>query len=212
MTSPWTQSEISRREFFEKCAETGAQTFVFGGIFLTTANLRLPQEGERAAAAGKEPDHAIYGFVVDTTTCIGCGSCVQACPEDDVLGLLHGQAVVLHGARCVGHGRCAQECPTGAIVVTLGDVSQRDDIPVVDERFESPRTRGLFLAGEVTGWSLVRTAVVQGTSVVDEVTRRIASEGRKARDGSPLKFEIDKMMENKLLITVAPDGYLKRTV
>ena len=45
-----------------------------------------------------------------------------------------------------------------------------------------------------------------------EYLRRIASEGRKARDGSPLKFEIDKMMENKLLITVAPDGYLKRTV
>ena len=83
MTSPWTQSEISRREFFEKCAETGAQTFVFGGLFLTTANLRLPQEGERASAAGKEPDHAIYGFVVDTTTCIGCGSCVRACKAEN---------------------------------------------------------------------------------------------------------------------------------
>jgi len=29
-------------------------------------------------------------------------------------------------------------------------------------------------------------------------------------DGTPLYFEIDKTIENKLLITVAPDGYLKR--
>lgn len=31
-----------------------------------------------------------------------------------------------------------------------------------------------------------------------------------ASDGFPLNFEIDKVIENKLLITVAPDGYLKR--
>jgi cephalosporin hydroxylase len=34
--------------------------------------------------------------------------------------------------------------------------------------------------------------------------------GRTATDGAPLYFEIDKMIEHKLLITVAPDGYLKR--
>ncbi len=45
-----------------------------------------------------------------------------------------------------------------------------------------------------------------------EYLRRIANEGRKAADGSPLVFEIDKAMQNKLLLTVAPDGYLKRTV
>jgi cephalosporin hydroxylase len=48
-------------------------------------------------------------------------------------------------------------------------------------------------------------------TAVREYLRRIASEGRKAADGAPLKFEIDKTIENKLLITVAPDGYLKRT-
>ncbi len=45
-----------------------------------------------------------------------------------------------------------------------------------------------------------------------EYLRRIANEGRKAGDGAQLEFEIDKMIENKLLLTVAPDGYLKRTV
>lgn len=43
-----------------------------------------------------------------------------------------------------------------------------------------------------------------------EYLRRLKEEGRIAIDGAPLHFEIDKMIENKLLITVAPDGYLKR--
>lgn len=48
-------------------------------------------------------------------------------------------------------------------------------------------------------------------TAVREYLRRLEEEGRTATDGVPLHFEIDKMIENKLLITVAPDGYLKRT-
>lgn len=47
-------------------------------------------------------------------------------------------------------------------------------------------------------------------TAVWEYLKRIKSEGRKAVDGAPLAFEIDKAIEDKLLITVAPDGYLKR--
>jgi cephalosporin hydroxylase len=47
-------------------------------------------------------------------------------------------------------------------------------------------------------------------TAVWEYLRRLKNEGRTAADGAPLHFEIDKMIENKLLITVAPDGYLKR--
>lgn len=47
-------------------------------------------------------------------------------------------------------------------------------------------------------------------TAVWEYLRRLKEEGRKATDGAPLAFEIDKSIENKLLITVAPDGYLKR--
>ncbi|MBU1219448.1 cephalosporin hydroxylase family protein [Myxococcota bacterium] len=47
-------------------------------------------------------------------------------------------------------------------------------------------------------------------TAVWEYLKRLKNEGRKAYDSSPLNFEIDKVIENKLLITVAPDGFLKR--
>lgn len=49
-------------------------------------------------------------------------------------------------------------------------------------------------------------------TAVWEYLRRLKQEGRKAMDGSLLGFEIDKVIESKLLITVAPDGYLKRII
>lgn len=49
-------------------------------------------------------------------------------------------------------------------------------------------------------------------TAVFEYLRRLKTDGFNAGDGAPLHFEIDKSIENKLLITVAPDGYLKRVV
>lgn len=47
-------------------------------------------------------------------------------------------------------------------------------------------------------------------TAVWEYLRRLREQGRMAEDGKPLGFDIDKNIENKLLITVASDGYLKR--
>ncbi len=47
-------------------------------------------------------------------------------------------------------------------------------------------------------------------TAVWEYLRRLKEEGRSAKDGGPLTLEIDKSIENKLLITVSPDGFLKR--
>ncbi len=109
---------------------------------------------------------------IDLSQCIGCGACVRACPEDGVLGLAYGQAVVVHGARCVGHGLCAAACPTAAIALTLGDLRDRTDLPAVDDRLEAVGVPGLFLAGEITGFALVRTAVEHGTQVARQVAAR----------------------------------------
>ncbi len=47
-------------------------------------------------------------------------------------------------------------------------------------------------------------------TAVREYLNRLKEDGRRAADGSPLHFEIDKVIERKLLITVAPNGYLRR--
>lgn len=139
----------------------------------TLARGRLEQR--RAKERGSDRARLQYPHI-DGTRCIGCGICVAACPEEGVLDVLHGQAVVVHGARCVGHGRCAVECPVGAIAVTLGDLQERRDIPVLGADFESPQVQGLYLAGEVTGFALVRTAIAHGSAVAREVARRKSDE------------------------------------
>jgi cephalosporin hydroxylase len=47
-------------------------------------------------------------------------------------------------------------------------------------------------------------------TAVWEYLRRIDSEGITASDGELLRFEFDKVMQHKLMITAAPDGFLKR--
>lgn len=141
---------------------------------------RSLQELSRARESGSHQARLQHP-AIDLSRCIGCGACVRACPEDEVLSLLHGQAVVVHGARCVGHGLCADACPTGAIALTLGDLSDRRDLPAVRSDFETVGAEGLFLAGELVGFALVRTAISQGIAVADTVAKRIARSRADAR-------------------------------
>ena len=49
--------------------------------------------------------------VIDPARCIGCGSCVKACPEQehhDVLGIVDGRAELVSPGDCIGHGACRQ--------------------------------------------------------------------------------------------------------
>jgi dihydropyrimidine dehydrogenase (NAD+) subunit PreT len=125
---------------------------------------------------------------IDLSLCGGCGSCIDACPEEGVLELIHGQAAVVHGARCVGHGLCAKECPFGAIAITLGDLTGRRDIPSIAETFEAEGIPHLFLAGEVTGYALIKRAIEHGTAVASEVARRVSTPraGEARRPGDDL--------------------------
>lgn len=47
-------------------------------------------------------------------------------------------------------------------------------------------------------------------TAVHAYLRDLQEKPRNGRDGRALRFEIDRSIEHKLLITVAPDGYLKR--
>ncbi len=139
---------------------------------------------ERADAKSRGSDKArLQHPEVDLSQCIGCGACIRACPEEGVLELIHGQAVIVHGARCVGHGLCAEACPTAAIALTLGDLSDRRDLPAMDEELEAVNVPGLFLAGELSGFALVRTAVTHGAMVAKIVSQR-SRDGAAARSGT----------------------------
>ncbi len=128
-------------------------------------------QAERAGSAQAQLQHP----VVDLSRCLGCATCVAVCPEDGVLEIVHGQAMIVNGARCQGISACERECPVGAITVTLGDLRERDDVPVL-RGLEADGTPGLFLAGEVTAHALIKTAVEHGTAVADEVARRVAAD------------------------------------
>jgi cephalosporin hydroxylase len=47
-------------------------------------------------------------------------------------------------------------------------------------------------------------------TAVWEYMKRLAGEGRTARDGGALRFEYDRTIEHKIAITASPDGFLKR--
>ena len=130
---------------------------------------------DEAARLGVDRPAAQFPFV-DAMRCIGCGACVDACPEGDVLGIVGGMATVVNGLRCVGHGRCAEACAVGAIAVGLGDLKSRKDIPLLDDWQESS-VPGLFIAGELGGLALVKNAIAQACTVAERVGQRASGGG-----------------------------------
>lgn len=123
--------------------------------------------------------------LIDASACIGCGTCVAACPEGDVLGVVLGKAVVINGARCIGHGKCAEACPVGAIKVGLGDITKRDDIPLLDENNQT-NVPGIWIAGELSGFALINNAVEQGRRVMESIAAGQAAQGPSGDDSGIL--------------------------
>jgi thioredoxin reductase (NADPH) len=139
---------------------------------------RLKVDRERhleARQLGIDKPVAQFPFV-DALSCIGCGACVDVCPEGDVLGIVGGTAVVINGLRCVGHGHCEVACPVEAIEVGIGDLRSRKDVPLVDSDLQTT-VPGIFVAGELGGLSLVRNAASQGRAAVERIAERVAERG-----------------------------------
>jgi len=116
---------------------------------------------------------------IDVGRCIGCGTCVDACPEGDVLGVIGGTAAIINGHKCIGHSLCAEACPVGAITIVMADPSIGADLPHLTPEFETNVTN-MFIVGELGGLALVRNAVNQGRDGIDVITRRIR-EGNVAK-------------------------------
>lgn len=107
---------------------------------------------------------------INPNRCLGCGACVTACPENDVLGLLSGKAVLVNPSHCIGHGACETACPFDAITLVLGSERRGVEIPRVGPDFQTA-VPGVFVAGELGGMGLIRNAVEQGRQVIEAVRR-----------------------------------------
>jgi thioredoxin reductase/Pyruvate/2-oxoacid:ferredoxin oxidoreductase delta subunit len=124
-----------------------------------------------------------------TDSCIGCGTCIKACPEGDVLGLVDGKATIINGHKCIGHGLCAEECPVGAIMMVMAKPSSGADVPTISEEFETS-VKNLFIVGELGGLALIKNAVNQGRDCVDVIAQRMGDEAEPQAEQGALDVVI----------------------
>jgi len=144
-------------------------------VLMTYVGLRRRSERRNveirheAVSAGLSEPASLHP-TIDEGQCIGCGACVHACPETNVLGLISGKATLVEPTHCIGHGACAAACPVGAITLVFGTASRGVDIPLVNPNFET-NVPGLFIAGELGGMGLIRNAVEQARQAVESIKK-----------------------------------------
>ncbi|WP_045223499.1 NAD(P)-binding domain-containing protein [Methyloterricola oryzae] len=108
--------------------------------------------------------------VIDAFRCIGCGTCVRACPEGDILGIIDNRAQLINPTHCIGHGACKAACPVDAISLVFGTETRGVDIPMVKPDFET-NIPGIYIAGELGGMGLIRNAIEQGRQALESISQ-----------------------------------------
>jgi thioredoxin reductase/ferredoxin len=126
---------------------------------------------DEAVASGMTEPASIHPLI-DHARCLGCATCVTACPErsKNVLGVIHGKAHLVNPTHCIGHGACKTACPFDAIELVFGTEKRGVDIPQVNPDFQT-NVPGIFIAGELGGMGLIRNAVKQGVEAVDSICK-----------------------------------------
>ncbi len=145
--------------------------FIFIFLARKKSNHKKTQKSlnEYIAAGLTEP--ASLHPVFNPNRCIGSAACVPACPEGNIIGLIHGKAQLINPTKCIGHGACQAACPFDAITLVFGTEQRGIDIPDVRENFET-NIPGLFIAGELGGMGLIRNAVTQGSQAMKYILTR----------------------------------------
>jgi thioredoxin reductase/Pyruvate/2-oxoacid:ferredoxin oxidoreductase delta subunit len=140
---------------------------LFGVVHVARRRAREKRTTKTLEVIGEKLPRSLHP-VIDPDICIGSLSCLKACPEGDILGVVDGAARLIHGDHCIGHGRCAAECPVSAIKLVFGTSERGVDLPEVDGYFESSRP-GVHVVGELGGMGLIKNAIRQGLEVADRI-------------------------------------------
>ncbi len=149
-------------------------------------------EGEKK----EEPGAALHA-IVRADVCVGCGTCVPACPEPGAI-LIVNKVAKVDLDLCKGHGLCAAACPVNGIVITSGAAVQVVEVPDLNARFESRSLPGLFIAGELGGRGLIKNAVNEG---------RLAMEGvAESLQGDPFKGDTSDGVHDVVVVGSGPSG------
>lgn len=119
--------------------------------------------------------------IIDPMLCIGCGSCVSACPESNALGLINRKAALVNPANCIGHGACKVACPEDAIKLVFGTESRGVDIPDLTPEFQTS-VPGIFVAGELGGMGLIKNAINQGRQATLNIANTLDRSGSTMAD------------------------------
>lgn len=110
--------------------------------------------------------------IIDPFQCLGCGTCVSACPEGKILGLINNKAQLVSPTSCIGHGVCKEACPTDAITLVFGSTTRGVDIPLLTPDFET-NVPGMYIAGELGGMGLIKNAIRQGNLAIDAMGKQL---------------------------------------
>jgi thioredoxin reductase/NAD-dependent dihydropyrimidine dehydrogenase PreA subunit len=179
-------------------------------------NLELKTEEFEAGLTEPASLHPL----IDPMKCMGCGTCVKACPEQanhPVLGLIDNKAELIAPTNCIGHGACKTACPFDAISLVFGTERRGVDIPLLQPNFET-NMPGIFIAGELGGMGLIRNAIEQGYKALDCIAESLEPGGSAPIDvlivgAGPAGFSASlRAMERKIKYKTVEQESLGGTV
>jgi thioredoxin reductase (NADPH) len=110
--------------------------------------------------------------VINSSVCVGCGTCVLNCREKDALYLINGKSTLVNPFACKCRGDCERQCPTGALRVVEYGKRLKIKVPEITEHFET-NIKGIYIVGSLSGAGLIKEAINQGRAAVNHIMRDV---------------------------------------